>query len=96
MLQPAVDLYLRRVPIVIGAQLLPFPLLAILTSLNALFENLFDITFYRTFLTAMLALVTVWSVVLTRRLVLINGARVFGILTLVLQGNSSRSPHRRA
>ena len=65
--QKAVYLYLRRVPILIGAVLFLFPLLAIFTSLNALFENLFDFNFYRTFLTAALALITGWSVVLTGR-----------------------------
>src|SRR5437868_13157254 len=78
MLRKAVYLYLRRVPIVIGALLFFFPLLAIFTSLNALFENLFDFNFYRTFLTTGLALVTGWSVVLTGRLVLINGPTRFG------------------
>jgi hypothetical protein len=88
MLQKAVYLYLRRVPIVIGALLFFFPLLAIFTSLNALFENLFDFNFYRTFLTAALALITGWSVVLTGRLVLINGQERFGTLPTGVEAGS--------
>jgi hypothetical protein len=72
------SIWIWCVLIIIGALFFFFPLLAIFTSLNALFENLFDINFYRTFLTAAIALVIVWSVVLTGRLVLINGPRGFG------------------
>jgi len=77
MFAKAAYLYLLRVPIIIGLVLFIFPIAAIYSPLCALFENLFDIDGVGTFLSTVLALITAWSILLTSRLVLINGATRF-------------------
>lgn len=66
-------LYLLRFPILVGVLLFLFPIAAVFSPLNPLVENLFDLDGIGTFLVTLLALITSWSVLLTSRLVLVNG-----------------------
>lgn len=69
-------LYLLRVPIVIGALLVAFPILAVFP-LKELLGNLFVLDGLETFETTALALIACWSILLTGRLVLLNGKERF-------------------
>jgi hypothetical protein len=73
-------LYLLRVPIVTALLLVLFPLLAVKSgSLTALLENLFQLGWRGTFWTALTAVLTAWSVMLTGTLVLVNGRSRLGV-----------------
>jgi hypothetical protein len=69
--------YLMRVPILIGITLFLLPFLA-LTALHQLLQNLFVLSVGGTVWTTVLALALCWSVLLTSRLVRLNGDR-FGL-----------------
>ncbi len=66
--------YLMRVPILTGVFLFLFPLLA-LSRLRSLLQNLFVLSVEGTLWTTVMALVLCWSILLTARLVLLNGYR---------------------
>src|SRR5215469_17207795 len=71
----AAYLYLRRVPILIGAFIFVFPFLALWpeSHLTALFQNLFMLGPAGTFWCATAVAVLIWSLLFTGRLVLVNG-----------------------
>ena len=75
-----VYLYLLRVPLLIWCVLVGFPFLAIYSPLSALFENLFMLDAAACFLVTMAAVVLAWGILLTGRLVLLNGEQRFGTL----------------
>jgi predicted acylesterase/phospholipase RssA len=77
----AAYIYLRRVPIVIGAMLALFPLAALLrgSPVRSLLQNLFLLTTEGTFWSTVAALVLSWSLLLTGRLVLLNGEERFSL-----------------
>ncbi|MGA8429286.1 MAG: hypothetical protein WB729_05665 [Candidatus Sulfotelmatobacter sp.] len=66
--------YLMRVPILTGVFLFLFPLLA-LSRLRSLLQNLFVLSVEGTLWTTVMVLVSCWSILLTARLVLLNGYR---------------------
>ncbi|MBZ5521710.1 MAG: patatin-like phospholipase family protein [Acidobacteriia bacterium] len=69
--------YLRRIPVLIGALLILAPVLALLPSspVTSLLQNLFLLSLWGTFWTTVTVLMVAWSLVLTGRLVLGNGDR---------------------
>lgn len=69
--------YLMRVPILIGVFLFLFPILAV-TSFRPLLQNLFVLDVEGTIWTTAMALALCWSLLLTSRLVRLNGER-FGL-----------------
>lgn len=70
-------LYLMRVPFLVGASLVLLPILA-MTQLQPLLQNLFILGFRGTIWTTATALALCWSILLTSRLVRLNGVR-FGL-----------------
>ena len=83
--------YLLRVPILCAGFLVLFPLLAVAGPLNTLFENLFDLDHWGLFWTAATAVLAAWSVVLTARLILVNGSSRFHLPQL-LHPESAKTP----
>jgi len=79
--------YLLRVPLLLGFALVAFPFAALLNTspLRALFENLFFLDAPATFLTTVVAVVLAWSLVLTARIVFLNGDLRFGVIQLIRQ-----------
>ena len=79
--------YLLRVPLLLGFALVAFPFAALINTspLRALFENLFFLDAPATFLTTVVAVVLAWSLVLTARLVFLNGDLRFGVIQLIRQ-----------
>ncbi len=77
----AAYLYLRRVPILLGIILVFLPIVALLhtSPLVALLQNLFMLSVEGTFWCTVAALVLTWSLLLTERLVLLNGHQRFGL-----------------
>ena len=73
-----VYLYLLRVPLLIWLVLVSFPFLAIYSPLSSLFENLFMLDATACFLVTVASVVLAWSILLTARLVLLNGEQRFG------------------
>jgi hypothetical protein len=73
-----VYLYLLRVPLLIWGVLVGFPFLAIYSPLSSLFENLFMLDVTACFIVTLAAVVLAWSILLTIRLVLLNGEQRFG------------------
>lgn len=77
----AAYLYLRRVPILIGAVVVLLPLSALWPSspMLSLLQNVFLLDVEGTFWSVVAALVLSWSLLLTGRLVLLNGGDRFGL-----------------
>ncbi len=77
----AAYLYLRRIPILVGAFLFVFPFLALVNGspTKPLLQNLFILTPEGTFWCTVASLVLSWSLLLTARLVLLNGEQRFGL-----------------
>jgi predicted acylesterase/phospholipase RssA len=77
----AAYLYLRRVPILIGMTvvILPFAALLRTSPVIPLLQNLFMLSVEGTFWCTVAALVLTWSLLLTVRLVLLNGQERFGL-----------------
>jgi predicted acylesterase/phospholipase RssA len=77
----AAYLYLRRVPIFIGIFLVLLPVAALQhrSPLATLLQNLFVLSVEGTFWCTVVALVLTWSILLTGRLVLLNGQERFGL-----------------
>src|SRR5271166_424517 len=73
-----VYLYLLRVPLLIWGVLVGFPFVAIYSPLSALLENLFMLPAAACLLVTMAAVVLAWSILLTARVVLLNGEERFG------------------
>jgi hypothetical protein len=75
----AAYLYLRRVPILIGAFIFVLPFLALWSKspVTSLFQNLFRLGTAGAFWCAMAAAVLSWSLLLTGRVVLLNGKERF-------------------
>src|ERR1700737_3550339 len=73
-----VYLYLLRVPLLILCVLVGFPFLAIYSPLSALFENLYMLDPKACFLVTVAAVVLAWSILLTLRVILLNGEQRFG------------------
>jgi len=84
--------YLTRVPALLGVVLFLFPLAALAPAspLHALFENLFFLDWAGTLLTTVVALVLVWSLILTARIVLLNGELRFGVIQQIRQKDFQR------
>ena len=87
----AAYLYLRRVPILIGAFIFVFPVLALWpeSPLTSLFQNLFMLDWSGTFWCTVAAAVLSWSLLLTGRLVLVNGKERFNRPQLVAANDLS-------
>jgi len=87
-----VYLYLLRVPLLIGVVLVGLPFFALLSGSpgRALFENLFVLDATATFVTTISAIVLAWSLLLTGRLVLLNGQDRFGTRQLLRQNTLSK------
>jgi len=79
--------YLLRIPLLLGFVLAAFPFAALVSTspLHALFENLFFLDAAATFLTTVVAVVLAWSLVLTARLVFLNGDLRFGVIQMIRQ-----------
>lgn len=77
----AAYLYLRRIPIFVGAFLFVFPFLALVSGspTKSLLQNLFILTPEGTFWCTVASLVLSWSLLLTARLVSLNGKERFGL-----------------
>src|SRR5579871_542612 len=74
----AAYLYLRRVPVLIGAVMALFPVIALWPA-RILLQNLFFLTPGATFWCTVATVVLAWSLLLTARLVLLNGSDRFGL-----------------
>jgi hypothetical protein len=70
--------YLMRVPLLLGGVLLLLPFAALLW-MKTLLQNLFILTVQGTMWTTAIALVLTWSIMLTSRLVLLNGKDRFDL-----------------
>jgi hypothetical protein len=87
----AAYLYLRRVPILIGAFIFVLPFVALWpkSPLTSLFQNLFMLGMAASFWCAIAVAVLSWSLLLTGRLVLINGKERFNTPQLAVAENLS-------
>ncbi len=74
-------IYLRRVPILVGATLVLFPVAALLpfSPVSALLQNLFFLSTWGEFWVTTVTLLVAWSILLTNRIVVLNGEERFGV-----------------
>jgi len=80
-------LYLLRVPLLLGLVLVGLPLAALLNAspLRVLFENLFYLSAPATLLTTVVEVALAWSLLLTARVVLLNGELRFDVEQVIRQ-----------
>src|SRR5579872_5803433 len=74
-------LYLRRIPVLIGVVLVVFPVLALSpqSPVSSLLQNLFFLSTAGMFWTTVVVLLVSWSMLLTSRVVTLNGEERFGL-----------------
>jgi hypothetical protein len=83
--------YLLRIPILISAILISFPILGLWTDLaKPLLQNFFVLGWWSTLLASLATMLVTWSVVLTSLVILFNGSDRFNVLQSLTQDTLKR------